>query len=159
MGKFWNWLKKGHRIFLPGKSMFLNLADWRRWTIQLLLPPKKWIIFTLKTFHQYNLHLCKNYFNQFRFNLRKNYLRQYKFYLTCIGARVAHWWSRCFSPEGSWIRLPLYPSRRDLGQVLNSQLPVALQREIPEQYPCCGGSLWWLPDLLYIVYSSCIIYT
>ena len=27
-----------------------------------------------------------------------------------------------------------------LGQVLNSQLPVALRREIPAQYPCCVGS-------------------
>src|SRR6218665_1374652 len=39
-----------------------------------------------------------------------------------------------------WVRLPLYPPRRDPGQVLNSQLPVALRREIPAQYPCCVGS-------------------
>ena len=29
---------------------------------------------------------------------------------------------------------------KDLGQVLPSQLPVALRREIPAQYPCCVGS-------------------
>jgi len=28
----------------------------------------------------------------------------------------------------------------DLGQILHSQLPVALRREIKEQYPCCDGS-------------------
>jgi len=27
-----------------------------------------------------------------------------------------------------------------IGQVLHSQLPVALRREIPAQYPCCVGS-------------------
>jgi len=30
----------------------------------------------------------------------------------------------------------------DLGQVLNSQLPVAFRREIPAQYPCCVGSAY-----------------
>jgi len=29
---------------------------------------------------------------------------------------------------------------RDLGQVLNSQLPEALWRETPAKYPCCVGS-------------------
>ena len=29
---------------------------------------------------------------------------------------------------------------RDLGQVLHLQLPVALRRETPTQYPCCVGS-------------------
>ena len=29
---------------------------------------------------------------------------------------------------------------RDLGQVLHAQLPVALRREIPAQYPCCVES-------------------
>ena len=42
--------------------------------------------------------------------------------------------------EGSWVRLPLYPPRRELGQVLHSQSPVALRREIPAQCPCCVGS-------------------
>ena len=28
----------------------------------------------------------------------------------------------------------------DIVQGLNSQLPVALQRETPEKYPCCVGS-------------------
>src|SRR6218665_2885700 len=31
-------------------------------------------------------------------------------------------------------------SNPTLGQVLNLQLPVALRREIPAQYPCCVGS-------------------
>ena len=30
--------------------------------------------------------------------------------------------------------------RKLVGQVLNSQLPVALRRETPAQYPCCVGS-------------------
>ena len=30
--------------------------------------------------------------------------------------------------------------RRDLGQVLNSQMPVALRRETLTQYPCCVAS-------------------
>jgi len=30
--------------------------------------------------------------------------------------------------------------RRDLGQVLHSQLPVALRLETPTQYPWCVGS-------------------
>src|SRR6218665_93479 len=38
------------------------------------------------------------------------------------------------------VRLPLWPPSRDLGQVLNSQLPVALQCEIPAQHPGCVGS-------------------
>src|SRR6218665_949448 len=31
------------------------------------------------------------------------------------------------SSEGSWVRILFWPSRRDLGQVLHSQLPVALR--------------------------------
>ena len=31
-------------------------------------------------------------------------------------------------------------TRRDLGQVLYSQLPVTLRLETPTQYPCCVGS-------------------
>src|SRR6218665_1600326 len=38
------------------------------------------------------------------------------------GALVLH-----LSTGGSWVRIPLYPPRRDLGQVLNLQLPVALR--------------------------------
>jgi len=34
----------------------------------------------------------------------------------------------------------LLPPCRDLGQVLNSQLLVALWRETPTQYPCCVRS-------------------
>jgi len=30
--------------------------------------------------------------------------------------------------EGSQVRIPLHPPRGDLGQVLHSQLPVALRR-------------------------------
>ena len=30
---------------------------------------------------------------------------------------------------------------RDFGQVLHSQLPVALRHEIPTQYPCCVGGV------------------
>src|SRR6218665_1558452 len=37
---------------------------------------------------------------------------------------MAHWLSRLLSTGGSWARLPLWPSRRDLGQVLYLQLPV-----------------------------------
>ena len=48
--------------------------------------------------------------------------------------------TRYLSTGGSWVRIPLLPPRRDLGQVLNSQLPVALRREISAQYPCCVGS-------------------
>jgi len=36
-------------------------------------------------------------------------------------------------------RIVRVDSRRHLGQVLYSQLHVALQREIPAQYPCCFG--------------------
>src|SRR6218665_3116601 len=34
------------------------------------------------------------------------------------------WLSRLLSTGGSWVRFPLQPSRRDLGQVLYLQLPV-----------------------------------
>ena len=37
---------------------------------------------------------------------------------------VAHWLSRWLSTVGSWVRLPLQPPRRGLGQVLYLQLPV-----------------------------------
>src|SRR6218665_2570087 len=37
---------------------------------------------------------------------------------------MAPWLSRLLSTGGSWVRLPLYPSPRDLGQVLCLQLPV-----------------------------------
>src|SRR6218665_1208065 len=36
---------------------------------------------------------------------------------------MAHWLRRLLSTGGSWVRLPLWPSRRDLGQVLYLQLP------------------------------------
>ena len=39
---------------------------------------------------------------------------------------MAHWLRRLLSTGGSWVRLPLWPSRRDLGQVLYLQLPVRL---------------------------------
>jgi len=32
--------------------------------------------------------------------------------------------------------------KTDLGQVLHWQLPVALWRETPSQYPCCVGSAY-----------------
>jgi len=41
------------------------------------------------------------------------------------------------NPVSVIARVPLKRLRRDLGQVLHSQLPVALRREIPAQYPCC----------------------
>ena len=44
-----------------------------------------------------------------------------------------------FRPK-TWVRLPLHPPRRDLSQVLHSQLPVALSLVIPAQYPCYVGS-------------------
>src|SRR6218665_1109118 len=37
---------------------------------------------------------------------------------------VAHWLRRLLSTGGSWVRLPLKPPCRDLGQVLYLQLPV-----------------------------------
>src|SRR6218665_2097952 len=37
---------------------------------------------------------------------------------------MAHWLRRLLSTGGSWVRLPLLPSRRDLGQVLYLQLAV-----------------------------------
>src|SRR6218665_2019891 len=37
---------------------------------------------------------------------------------------MAHCLRRLLSTGGSWVRLPLWPSRRDLGQVLYLQLPV-----------------------------------
>src|SRR6218665_1658499 len=37
---------------------------------------------------------------------------------------MAHWLRRLLLTGGSWVRLPLWPSRRDLGQVLYLQLPV-----------------------------------
>src|SRR6218665_1414400 len=37
---------------------------------------------------------------------------------------MAHWLRRLLSTGRSWVRLPLWPSRRDLGQVLYLQLPV-----------------------------------
>src|SRR6218665_1796834 len=53
---------------------------------------------------------------------------------------MSHWYNRRLSSEGSWVRYPLYPPRRDHGQVLPSLLPVALRLEIQAQYPCCVGS-------------------
>jgi len=41
---------------------------------------------------------------------------------------VAHWLSQCLSTEGSQARIALQPTRRDLGQVLHLELPVALRR-------------------------------
>src|SRR6218665_2174099 len=37
---------------------------------------------------------------------------------------MAHWLRRLLSTGGSWVRLVLWPSRRDFGQVLYLQLPV-----------------------------------
>src|SRR6218665_4210304 len=37
---------------------------------------------------------------------------------------MAHWLRRLLSTGGSWVRLPLWPPRRDLGQVLYLPLPV-----------------------------------
>src|SRR6218665_477769 len=39
-------------------------------------------------------------------------------------SNMAPWSSQLLSTGGSWVRLPLYPSHRDLGQVLCLQLPV-----------------------------------
>src|SRR6218665_2527183 len=46
---------------------------------------------------------------------------------------VVHYQRRYLSTGGSWVRIPLYPPRRDLGQVLHSQLRVALRRETLKQ--------------------------
>src|SRR6218665_2008300 len=40
----------------------------------------------------------------------------------------------------SFVRRVAGSPRRDLGQLLRSQLPVALRRETQTQYPCCVGS-------------------
>ena len=80
------------------------------------------------------------------FNTRNKYFTAEDSKLDLFGATilqldaVAHWLSRQLSTGGCWVRLPLKPTRRDLGQVLNSQLPVALRCETPEQQPCCVGS-------------------
>src|SRR6218665_1017969 len=54
------------------------------------------------------------------------------------------WWRigrvEAFRPEGRGFESRSRPQRRDLGQVLHSQLPMALRRETPAQYPCCVGS-------------------
>src|SRR6218665_1215570 len=54
------------------------------------------------------------------------------------------WWHigrfAAFRPKSGGVRIPLLSPRRDLGQVLHSQLPVALRRETPTQYPCCVRS-------------------
>src|SRR6218665_1902623 len=41
---------------------------------------------------------------------------------------VAHWLRRRRSTGGEWVRIPLQPPCRDLGQVLYLQLPVAFRR-------------------------------
>src|SRR6218665_2468789 len=38
---------------------------------------------------------------------------------------------------GSWVQNPLKPPRWDLGQVIHSQLPVALRREAPTVFVLC----------------------
>ncbi len=45
-----------------------------------------------------------------------------------------------FRPKGRGFESRSSRQDRDLGQVLHSQLPVALRRETPTQYPCCVGS-------------------
>ena len=50
----------------------------------------------------------------------------------CDEERVVAWWRiwlrRRRSTGGSWVRIPLQPPCRDLGQVLYLKLPVALRR-------------------------------
>ena len=53
---------------------------------------------------------------------------------------VAHWQIRRLWSKRSRVQIPLQPPRRDPGQVLHSQLPVALWHETPTQYPGCVGS-------------------
>src|SRR6218665_890835 len=48
----------------------------------------------------------------------------YRLYSNYTWDVMAHWLRRLLSTGGSWVRLPLWPSRRDLGQVLYLQLPV-----------------------------------
>ena len=56
------------------------------------------------------------------------YFIGYEVLKSAMWGMVAHWQSsRCFSTEGSRVRIPLLPSRRDLGQVLHLQLPAAHQ--------------------------------
>src|SRR6218665_4128901 len=45
-----------------------------------------------------------------------------------------------FRPNGHGLDSRSIRHVGDLGQVLHSQLPVALRREIPAQYPCCVGT-------------------
>jgi len=45
-----------------------------------------------------------------------------------------------FCPKGRGFDSALAATYMDLGQVIHSQLPVELRREIPAQYPCCVGS-------------------
>ena len=45
-----------------------------------------------------------------------------------FGGVVAHWYSRCLSTGGSWVRIPLLQPRKYLGQVLRLQLPEMLRR-------------------------------
>jgi len=63
---------------------------------------------------------------------------------------VAHWLRRYLSTSGLWVWIPLYPPRRDLGQVLNLQLPVAHRRETRESIRAVLGVVVDLKGLLLV---------
>ena len=60
--------------------------------------------------------------------LKREFEATFSYLLMCIVIILwdvmAPWLSRLLSTGESWVRLPLYPSRMDLGQVLYLQLPV-----------------------------------
>ena len=60
--------------------------------------------------------------------------------LYCRGASWLSGGVQCIRCGRSLVQIPHLPPRRDLEQVIHSQLPVALWRETPTRYPCCVGS-------------------
>src|SRR6218665_19504 len=58
---------------------------------------------------------------------------------------MAHWLRRLLSTGGSWVRLPFWPSRRDLGQVLYLQLRVRFGVKLRYSIRAVVGSAseWW----------------
>ena len=52
-----------------------------------------------------------------------------------MSGTVAQWQVRCFAFGGSQVQIPLQPPRMDLGQVLHSQLPVALRHVNSDAVP------------------------
>jgi len=67
------------------------------------------------------------------------------FLLHILWGVVAHWKIRRLERRRVASSNPAL--RRHLKKVLHSQLPVALCRETPTQYPCCRERLWVVVDL------------